>query len=144
MAVSHRVALSDGAELDVDRIVFATGYRADVGAVAYLPAVAATDGFPDLDESFGTSIPGLYVPGFLATRDFGPFFGFVRGAVPAATIIARDLARRLARVRARTFGHRRCYSHHDERGLRGAAERGEALELVVEVRRGRSGRASRP
>jgi cation diffusion facilitator CzcD-associated flavoprotein CzcO len=93
---SRRIALSDGAELDVDRIVFATGYRADVAAVPYLPPVASTDGFPDLNESFGSSIPGLYIPGFLATRDFGPFFGFVRGAVPAAAIIARDLMRRRA------------------------------------------------
>ena len=42
---------------------------------------------------FGTSVPGLYIPGFPATRDFGPFFGFVRGAVPAARIIVRDIMR---------------------------------------------------
>jgi cation diffusion facilitator CzcD-associated flavoprotein CzcO len=87
------VRLSDGARLHADKIVFACGYRADVARVPYLPPIAATDGFPDLDESFGTSVPGLYLPGFVATRDFGPFFGFVRGAVPAATIIARDLIR---------------------------------------------------
>jgi cation diffusion facilitator CzcD-associated flavoprotein CzcO len=89
------VRLSDGTSVHADRIVFACGYRADIARAPYLPPVAATDGFPDLDEWFGTSLPGLYLPGFLATRDFGPFFGFVRGAVPAATIIARDLAVRL-------------------------------------------------
>jgi hypothetical protein len=52
-----------------------------------------TDGFPVLDEAFGSSVPGLYFPGFPATRDFGPFFGFARGAPTAAVIIARDLAR---------------------------------------------------
>ena len=87
------VRLSDGTRLHADRIVFACGYRADIARVPYLPELAATDGFPDLDEHFGTSIPGLYIPGFAATRAFGPFFGFVRGAVPAATLIARDLVR---------------------------------------------------
>ncbi len=88
-----RVTLSDGARLDVDRIVFACGYRADIAHVPYLPAIDATDGFPDLDRAFGTSVPGLYIPGFPATRDFGPFFGFVRGAAPAAKIIVRDIMR---------------------------------------------------
>ncbi|WP_028058749.1 NAD(P)-binding domain-containing protein [Candidatus Solirubrobacter pratensis] len=88
--------LSDGTRLHADRIVFACGYRADIARVPYLPPVASTGGFPDLDASFGTSLPGLYIPGFAATRDFGPFFGFVRGAVPAAALIARDLEVRLA------------------------------------------------
>jgi cation diffusion facilitator CzcD-associated flavoprotein CzcO len=92
---SGAVVLSDGTSLHADRIVFACGYRADIARVPYLPPIAITDGFPDLDESFGTSLAGLYLPGFPATRDFGPFFGFVRGAVPAATIISRDLAVRL-------------------------------------------------
>jgi hypothetical protein len=89
------VELSDGTRLHADRIVFACGYRADIARVPYLPPVATTGGFPDLDESFNTSLPGLYVPGFAAVRDFGPFFGFVRGAVPAAAIIARDVESRL-------------------------------------------------
>jgi cation diffusion facilitator CzcD-associated flavoprotein CzcO len=90
---SGEVRLSDGARLHADRIVFACGYRADLARVPYLPQVSLSDGFPDLDESFGSSLPGLYLPGFQATRDFGPFFGFVRGAAPAARMIARDLAR---------------------------------------------------
>ena len=37
----------------------------------------------------GTSLPGLYLPGFAATNDFGPFFGFVKGApAAAATLVA--------------------------------------------------------
>ena len=53
-----------------------------------------SDGFPELDEAFGTTLPGLYVTGFSATRDFGPFFGFVRGCPAAATLIVRDLLSR--------------------------------------------------
>jgi FAD-dependent urate hydroxylase len=91
--------LTDSTMLAVDRIVFATGYRADLSRVPYLAGVldrvATTNGFPVLDEAFQTSLGGLYVAGFSATRDFGPFFGFVRGCPAAATLIVRDL---LARV----------------------------------------------
>jgi cation diffusion facilitator CzcD-associated flavoprotein CzcO len=93
-----QVMLSDGERLTVDRIVFATGYRADLTRVPYLEGVvdgiALQDGFPVLDEAFGTTIPGLYVTGFSATHDFGPFFGFVKGAPAAATLTVRDLAAR--------------------------------------------------
>jgi FAD-dependent urate hydroxylase len=52
-----------------------------------------TDGFPVLDEAFGSTVPGLSVVGFASTRDFGPFFGFVRGAVPTASLVVDDLVR---------------------------------------------------
>ena len=38
-----------------------------------------------------TSVEGLYLPGFTATQDFGPFFGFVKGAPAAAILMARKL-----------------------------------------------------
>jgi hypothetical protein len=45
----------------VDRVVFATGYRADVTRVPYLRGVidqlGHSDGFPELDEAFGTTRP---------------------------------------------------------------------------------------
>jgi FAD-dependent urate hydroxylase len=85
-------ALSSGEILHVDHIILATGYRADLPRVPYLAGVIdqiqLADGFPILDEHFQTSIPGLFITGFAATRDFGPFFGFVRGSTAAATIIA--------------------------------------------------------
>ena len=96
-AATARVRLSDGTELSVDRIVCATGYKADVGRVPYLAGVAgrlqAADGFPVLDETFQTSLPGLYLPGFAATRDFGPFFGFTKGCPAAAELVTRGLTR---------------------------------------------------
>jgi thioredoxin reductase len=92
------VLLSNGERLEVDHIVFATGYRADLRRVPYLNGLAAqitvTDGFPALDEGFGTSVPGLYATGFCATRDFGPFFGFVKAAPAAATLTVHDLLAR--------------------------------------------------
>jgi len=92
--VIARTRLSDGTAIDPDRIVFATGYKAALTNVPYLSplAIETRDGFPVLDAHMQTSIPGLYVPGFAATQDFGPFFGFVKGAPAAAELIARNIA----------------------------------------------------
>ncbi len=86
-----RVRLSDDTTLRPDLIVLATGYQADFTRLAFLPHVTTTDGFPDLDAHMQSSVPGLYLPGFNATRDFGPFFGFTKGAPAAAELIARGL-----------------------------------------------------
>jgi len=89
------VRLSNGEELTVDYIVLATGYKPDMNKVSYLSEIVQrmdlADGFPILDDNFQTSLPGLFVTGFPATRDFGPFFGFVRGCVPAATLTVEGL-----------------------------------------------------
>jgi thioredoxin reductase len=93
-----RVLLSDGTGLAVDRVVFGSGYRAELTKVPYLAGVRkhvkVSNGFPVLDEAFQTSLDGLYVTGFSATQDFGPFFGFVKGSPAAATLIVRDLLSR--------------------------------------------------
>ncbi len=92
-----RIRLSDGTELGVDRIVLATGYKADLARVPFLtevlPLVAVADGFPHLDDAFQTSLPGLFMPGFTGTRDFGPFFGFTKGCPAAADLVVRGLVR---------------------------------------------------
>lgn len=91
-----RAELSSGELLLADHLVLATGYRCDLASVPYLSGVIGrvelADGFPVLDENFQTSLPGLFVTGFPATRDFGPFFGFVRGCVPAATLTVAGMA----------------------------------------------------
>jgi cation diffusion facilitator CzcD-associated flavoprotein CzcO len=93
-----RLRLSDGDELGVDRIVLATGYQADLTRVPYLAGVldrvTTADGFPVLDATFQTCLPGLYLPGFTGTRDFGPFFGFTKGCPAAAELVTRGLLRR--------------------------------------------------
>jgi thioredoxin reductase len=89
------LTLSDGQELTVDHVVFASGYRADLQRVEYLAPlldrVSVTDGFPDLSEGFETSLPGLYVTGFASTRDFGPFFGFTAGCPASARIAVAEM-----------------------------------------------------
>ena len=89
------VTLSSGDHLSVDRVVFATGYKVDLPRVPYLEPLISqidlVDGFPKLDEAFQSSTPGLYFPGFAATRDFGPFFGFTKACPAAAKLIGDSL-----------------------------------------------------
>jgi FAD-dependent urate hydroxylase len=92
-----RLALSDGDVLEVDHVVAASGYRADLSAVPYLDGVldrvSVTDGFPDLSPGFETTLPGLFVTGFSATRDFGPFYGFTKGCPSAARVAVGEMLR---------------------------------------------------
>jgi cation diffusion facilitator CzcD-associated flavoprotein CzcO len=87
------VRLSGGAYVDVDHVILATGYRVDIQKVPYfsratiLPRLRTSHGFPVLDEDFQSSVPGLYITGIAATRDFGPVFAFVRGCPSAAKIM---------------------------------------------------------
>jgi hypothetical protein len=83
--------LTDGSRIEADHVLLATGYAPDMSRVGYLPPLEQADGFPVLDPDFQTSVPGLYIPGFPSTRDFGPFFGFVAGATTTAAIIGDAL-----------------------------------------------------
>jgi thioredoxin reductase len=89
------VELSGGERLSVDHVLLATGYKPNLARIAYLrpllDRIETADGFPVLDEHFQTSVQGLFMPGFVATRSFGPFFGFVRGCPAAATLITAAL-----------------------------------------------------
>jgi thioredoxin reductase len=95
--VGVRLGLSDGDVLEVDHVIAASGYRADLAAVPYLAGVldrvSMTDGFPDLSTGFETTLPGLFVTGFAATRDFGPFYGFTKGCPSAARIAVAEMLR---------------------------------------------------
>jgi FAD-dependent urate hydroxylase len=94
--------LSNGTRLAVDYVILATGYKPDMRAVPYLSGVVddmeLADGFPVLDEQFQSSVPGLFITGFPATRDFGPFFGFVRGCPVAATLTTAGLTEALGQT----------------------------------------------
>ena len=91
---SATAKLSDATSIEADHLLLATGYAPDMTRVPYLPPIELADGFPVLDPDFQTSVPGLYIPGFPSTRDFGPFFGFVAGATTTAHIIGHALGAR--------------------------------------------------
>ncbi len=98
-----RVRLNTGEHLDVDHVLFATGYKVDLSRVPLLAAgrlltaIQTQDGFPVLDTALQTSVAGLYMTSLPAARDFGLFFAFTAAVRASARIIGRAL--RPARVR---------------------------------------------
>jgi cation diffusion facilitator CzcD-associated flavoprotein CzcO len=91
------VKLSNGETIVVDRIILATGYKMNI---AQLPLLASgnilnelktRDGFPELNDHFETSVPGLFITSMPATQDFGPFFGFTIAVRTSARLICAAL-----------------------------------------------------
>jgi len=82
-------------------VLLATGYIVNLDAIPFLAAgnlpalLTRKGGFPVLDEHFETNVPGLFFTSFASTQDFGPFFGFVRGANVTANIIGEHIANKL-------------------------------------------------
>jgi cation diffusion facilitator CzcD-associated flavoprotein CzcO len=96
------VTLSDGAGLELDHIVLATGYKVDLGRLTMLsPAlraeIRADRAIPELNQGFETSVPGLYFVGITSLRAFGPLYRFVAGCGAAAHRVARAVDGRRAR-----------------------------------------------
>ncbi len=88
-----KVSLSNGETLLVDQIIFATGYKVNIAQVPILASgnilngLNTRNGFPELDDHFQTSIPGLFITSMPATQDFGPFFGFTVAVRASAQLI---------------------------------------------------------
>jgi cation diffusion facilitator CzcD-associated flavoprotein CzcO len=76
-----------------------TGYKVNLERVPFLAAgglldrIAIRDGFPVLDDTLQTSVPGLFVTSLPATRDFGLFFAFTAAVRASAHIVGRALTR---------------------------------------------------
>jgi cation diffusion facilitator CzcD-associated flavoprotein CzcO len=97
----YKVELDNGEMFEVDQIILATGYRSNMRNIAFLDEISILnrmnieDGCPVLDPEFQSSLPGLYITGFAAARDFGPFFGFTVACPVAAKIIGDEIKRLL-------------------------------------------------
>jgi cation diffusion facilitator CzcD-associated flavoprotein CzcO len=95
------LTLDDGASLEVDKIVLATGYRTDIRNIPMLAAgnlleqIETVSGSPVLDATFQMSTPGLYATSMMATRDFSPLFAFTV-AVRASSRVVVDAIRQRA------------------------------------------------
>jgi len=88
-------------EFHTDRIIAGTGYRVDVGQIAFLhPDIVAgvrqTHGAPALSDHFESSVNGLYFVGPSSAASFGPLFRFVAGSYYAVPTLARHLSQRSA------------------------------------------------
>jgi thioredoxin reductase len=96
----------DGAArtLVTDHVISATGYRVDLGRLAFLsPEVQAgirsVQDSPVLSSNFESSIPGLYFVGAASANSFGPLARFAYGA----GFTSRRLSRRFAHSGLRKF-----------------------------------------
>jgi cation diffusion facilitator CzcD-associated flavoprotein CzcO len=92
------VELTNGETVVVDQIILATGYKVNI---ANLPLLASgnilaglktRNGFPELDDHFETSVPGLFITSMPAGQDFGPFFGFTVAVRASAQLICDRLS----------------------------------------------------
>lgn len=90
-----RARLDGGETLEADHAILATGYRVDLERLPWLRSLCdridLRDGFPRLDTTMQTSLPGLYITSMPATRDFGSFFAFTVSVRAAARIIGRAI-----------------------------------------------------
>ncbi len=91
------VRLNTGEQLEVDHVLFATGYQVDLQRVP-LPAagdlltrIRTRNGFPVLDTGLQTSVAGLYMTSLPAARDFGLFFAFTAAVRASAQIVGGAL-----------------------------------------------------
>lgn len=82
----------------IDTLICATGYTPHIARLTFIETtlkdrIDTHDGaLPVLSEVFETSVPGLYVIGALAERDFGPLVGFMNMCGVSARIVARHFS----------------------------------------------------
>lgn len=87
--------LDSGVTLPLDYVVFATGYKIEVGNFSFLssrtilPLLKEEEGYPVLDKDFQSSVHGLFFIGPAAARDFGPAFSFVIGCPIAGKVVVQ-------------------------------------------------------
>jgi cation diffusion facilitator CzcD-associated flavoprotein CzcO len=99
---AYHVGLDSGETIHADDIILATGYRVDIDRVPLLrdggvrASMRVSDGHPHLDADLQTTVPGLFVTGQAATRDFGPLFGFTVAVRASAARIADAIEHRMA------------------------------------------------
>jgi thioredoxin reductase len=97
--------------LTVDHIVFATGYRPDIGGLDFLGAKMAAEmrligNAPVLSHHYESSIRGVHFIGPIAASSFGPVSRFVHGARHPARKLARYLPTLLTRKFVPVIGNR--------------------------------------
>jgi pyruvate/2-oxoglutarate dehydrogenase complex dihydrolipoamide dehydrogenase (E3) component len=93
------VMLSDGSERRADHLIAATGYRIDVTKYSFMSpdlaeSVRRIDGFPWLNQSYESSVPGLHFVGATAARMMGPGMRFVSHSGSAAAAVTQRLVQR--------------------------------------------------
>jgi hypothetical protein len=80
-----------------DHVIFATGYRIDVGRLGFLSQkmlrqIRLVEQAPELSAHYESSVPGLHFIGPAAANSFGPACRFVHGTYHPARHLARHLS----------------------------------------------------
>jgi cation diffusion facilitator CzcD-associated flavoprotein CzcO len=83
--------------LAVDYVVAGTGYHIDVQRIEFLDlelrrTIECIERAPKLNDTFQTSVPGLYFVGPASSMSFGPLFRFVVGAEYTSRIVSKHLS----------------------------------------------------
>jgi hypothetical protein len=107
--------LDDGSEQSVDHALLGTGYQVNISQYPFLDAkllaaIRQVGGYPQLDDAFESSVPGLHFLGAPAAWSFGPLMRFVAGAEFASRAVARRIMRNNYNVKSSvqfTIGRRR-------------------------------------
>jgi FAD-dependent urate hydroxylase len=91
------ISTDTGQKIAVDCIVLATGYKVEFNQVPFLRGsqildrLHIQDGFPELDDHFQSSVPGMFITSMPATQQFGPFFAFTIAVRASARLIGRAI-----------------------------------------------------
>lgn len=85
--------------LDVDHVIAGTGFRIDLGRLAYLTdelraRISTFSGYPVLNRAAESTVPGLYFVGAPAAFALGPSMRFIAGTHNVAAQLSRSVARR--------------------------------------------------
>ncbi|MEO5710584.1 MAG: FAD-dependent oxidoreductase [Nocardioidaceae bacterium] len=91
------VQLDNGERRRVDHLMMGTGYRVDLARYPFLDpdlqvATIGSGGYPLLDSTMQSSVPGLFFVGATAARAIGPTMRFVSGSWYAGRAVARAVA----------------------------------------------------
>lgn len=85
-------------EDEIDHVLYATGYKVNLQRVPLVAAgnlldrIECRDGYPVLDTSLRTTVPGLFVTSLPAARDLGLFFAFTAAVRASARIVGRAIS----------------------------------------------------
>jgi FAD-dependent urate hydroxylase len=98
-----RLVLSNGTEKIVNHIIAATGFHINVDKVPFFNETLLSEmereedyhQFPKLNESFESSLPGLYFAGPLSSHSHGPTFRFILGLRKTSFSIIPSIVKKL-------------------------------------------------
>ncbi len=96
-----QLTLAEGKIIEIDHVLLATGYRADIHRLPMLDPVLRSllhtyMKSPVLNSWFESNVPGLFFVGFSAARCCGPYYRFVIGDEAAARRVTQAVSRLVA------------------------------------------------